>query len=77
MLDKIRNPYGWGRLLSRFLLFVKKHGKEVFMYLGELHAEQYFSIQSWMLKHRFKMRGVTKDIILVSLILINRKLAMS
>ena len=56
MLDKIRNPYSWGRLLSRFLLFVKKHGKEVFMYLGELQAEQYFSIQSWMLKHRFKMR---------------------
>jgi hypothetical protein len=63
MLDKIRSLYGEDRIMAGFLAFVKKHRKDVFLYL-ENHgvektsdkAEQHFSIQSWLLKHRFKTK---------------------
>ena len=63
MLDKIRSLYGGDMIISGFLSFVRKHRKEVFLYL-ENHevektsdkAEQHFSIQSWLLKHRFKTK---------------------
>ena len=63
MLDKIRSLYGEDRIMAGFLAFVKKHRNEVFLYL-ENHevektsdkAEQHFSIQSWLLKHRFKTK---------------------
>ena len=60
MLDKIRSLYGGDRIISGFLSFVRKHRKEVFLYLENPEvektsdlAEQHFSIQSWLLKHRF------------------------
>ena len=63
MLDKIRSLYGGDRIISGFLSFVRKHRKEVFLYLENPEvektsdlAEQHFSIQSWLLKHRFKTK---------------------
>ncbi|EQB72661.1 MAG: hypothetical protein AMDU1_APLC00005G0040 [Thermoplasmatales archaeon A-plasma] len=63
MLDKIGSLYGEARLIYRFLGFVKKHRKEVFLYLEDPQvektsdlAEQHFSIQSWLFKHRFKTK---------------------
>ena len=63
MLDKIRSLYGDDRIISGFLSFVRKHRKEVFLYLENPEvektsdlAEQHFSIQSWLLKHRFKTK---------------------
>ena len=61
MLEKINSLYGGDRIIASLLTFVKRHRKEVFLYL-ENHevektsdkAEQHFSIQSWLLKHRFK-----------------------
>ena len=63
MLEKINSLYGGDRIIASFLTFVKRHRKEVFLYL-ENHevektsdkAEQHFSIQSWLLKHRFKTK---------------------
>ena len=64
MLDRIRSLYGEDKIMAGFLSFVRKHRKEVFLYLDDSNvektsdkAEQHFSIQSWLLKHRFK----TKD----------------
>ena len=64
MLDRIRSIYGEDKIMAGFLSFVRKHRKEVFLYLDDSmmektsdKAEQHFSIQSWLLMHRFK----TKD----------------
>jgi hypothetical protein len=61
MLDKIGSLYGV--IISGFLSFVKKHRKEVFLYLENPEvektsdkAEQHFSIQSLLFKHRFKTK---------------------
>ena len=63
ILYKLNSLYGGDRIIVSFLTFVKMHRKEVFLYL-ENHdvektsdlAEQHFSIQSWLLKHRFKTK---------------------
>ncbi len=63
MLEKINCLYGGDRIIASLLTFVKRYRKEVFLYL-ENHeaektsdlAEQHFSIQSWLLKHRFKTK---------------------
>jgi len=56
--------YGEYAEIRKFLDFTGKHRKEVFLYLKNPEvektsdrAEQHFSIQSWLFKHRFK----TKD----------------
>ena len=63
MLEKINSLYGGDRIIASFLTFVKRHRKEVFLYLEDPQvektsdlAEQHFSIQSWLLKHRFKTK---------------------
>ena len=63
MLDKIRSLYGGDMIISGFLSFVRKHREEVFLYLENPEvektsdiAEQHFSVQSWLLKHRFKTK---------------------
>lgn len=63
MLDEIRSLYGGNMTISGFLSFVRKHRKEVFLYLENQEvektsdlAEQHISIQSWLLKHRFKTK---------------------
>ena len=63
MLEKINSLYGGDRIISGFLSFVRKHRKEVFLYLENPEvektsdiAEQHFSVQSWLLKHRFKTK---------------------
>jgi transposase-like protein len=64
ILYKISSLYGDDPIIGSFLAFVRKHRKEVFLYLKNPEvektsdiAEQHFSIQSWLFKHRFK----TKD----------------
>ena len=61
MLEKINSLYGGDRIIASLLTFVKRHRKEVFLYLEDPQvektsdkAEQHFSIMSWLLKHRFK-----------------------
>jgi len=56
--------YGEYAEIRKFLDFIRKHRKEVFLYLKNPEvektsdrAEQHFSIQSWLFKNRFK----TKD----------------
>jgi len=56
--------YGEYAEIRKFLDLIGKHRKEVFLYLKNPEvektsdkAEQHFSIQSWLFKHRFK----TKD----------------
>ncbi len=63
MLEKINSLYGDDRIIASFLTFVRRHRNEVFLYLEESKvektsdkAEQHFSIQSWLLKHRFKTK---------------------
>ncbi len=63
MLDRIHSLYGEDRIMAGFLSFVKRCRKEVFLYLSNPEvektsdkAEQHFSIQSWLLKHRFKTK---------------------
>ncbi len=63
MLDRIRSLYGEDIIISHFLSFMKRHRKEVFLYLDDSmvektsgKAEQHFSVMSWLLKHRFKTR---------------------
>ena len=63
MLEKINSLYGGDRIMASFLKWVKKHRNEVFLYLENPDvektsdlAEQHFSIQSWLLKHRFKTK---------------------
>ena len=60
LLDKIKILYGEDRLISRFVSFVKKHRKEVFLYPDNPEVEktsglveQHFSIQSLLLKNQF------------------------
>ena len=50
-------------IMESFLTFVRNHRKGVFMYLQDPKvekisdkAEQHFSVQSWLLKHRFKTK---------------------
>ena len=63
MLGKINSLYGDDRIIESFLTFARNHRKEVFLYLQDPKvektsdkAEQHFSIQSWLLKHRFKTK---------------------
>ena len=63
MLEKITSLHGYDSIISNFLSFLKKHRKEVFLYLQDQMvektsdiAEQHFSIQSWLFKHRFKTK---------------------
>ena len=60
MLEKINSLYGDDRIIASFVM---KHRKEVFLYLEDPKvektsdkAEQHFSIQSWLLKHRFRTK---------------------
>ena len=55
--------YGDDPIVSRFISFIHDSKKEVFLYLEDPDvektsdlAEQQFSIQSWLLKHRFKTK---------------------
>ena len=64
MLHKNRSLYCEDKVMTGFLKLVKKYRKKVFLYLDDNtvektsdKAEQYFSIQSWLFRHRFK----TKD----------------
>ena len=64
ILHKINSLYGDDATIGRFLAFVGRHRKEVFLCLKNPEvektsglAEQHFSVQSWLFKHRFK----TKD----------------
>ena len=64
VLYKLNSLYGEDSIIRSFLNFIKKHRKEVFLYLDDPEvektsdkAEQHFSVQSWLFKHRFK----TKD----------------
>ena len=63
MLEKINSLYGYDSIISNFLSFLKRNRKEVFLYLQDPMvekasdiAEQHFSIQSWLFKHRFKTK---------------------
>ena len=63
IMDGVNSPYGNDEIISHFLDFVKKHRKEVFLYLenGEVEktsdlAEQHFAIMSWLFKHQFKTK---------------------
>ena len=63
MLEKITSLYGYDPIISNFLSFLKRNRKEVFLYLQDPMvektsdiAEQHFSIQSWLFKHRFKTK---------------------
>ena len=63
MLEKITSLYGSDYIISNFLSFLKRNRKEVFLYLQDPMvektsdvAEQHFSIQSWLFKHRFKTK---------------------
>ena len=63
MQEKINSLYGNYRIISSFLTFVRKHRNEAFLNLDDNmvektsdKAEQHFSIQSWLLKHRFKTK---------------------
>ena len=63
ILYKISSLYGDDPIIGSFLAFVRKHRKEVFLYLKNPEvektsdiAEQHFSIQSWLFKHRFKTK---------------------
>ena len=64
VLYKLNSLYGEYQIIRSFLAFLRKHRKEVFLYLDNPgvektsdKAEQHFSVQSWLVKHRFK----TKD----------------
>ena len=53
----------WNGVIAGFLSFMKRYGKEVFLYLEDPVvektsdiAEQHFSIHSWLFKHRFKTK---------------------
>ena len=63
ILYKPNSLYVEDSIIRSFLDFVRKHRKEVFLYLGNPEvektsdkAEQHFSVQSWLFKHRFKTR---------------------
>ena len=64
LLYKLNSLYGEDSIIRSCLNFVSKNKKEVFLYLDNPEvkktsdkAEQHFSVQSWLFKHRFK----TKD----------------
>lgn len=64
VMYKLNSLYGEDSIIRSFLNFVRKHRNEVFLSLNNSDvektsdkAEQYFSIQPWLFKHRFK----TKD----------------
>lgn len=64
IIYKINSLYGEDSIIKSFLTFVRRYRKEVFLYLKNPEvektsdkAEQHFSVQSWLFKHRFK----TKD----------------
>ena len=61
LLYKLNSLYGEDSIIRSFLNFVRKNRKEVFLYLDNPEvektsdkAEQHFSVQSWLFKHRFK-----------------------
>ena len=63
MQEKITSLYGYDPIIANFLSFLKRNRKEVFLYLQDPMvektsniAEQHFSIQSWLFKHRFKTK---------------------
>ena len=63
MLEKITSLYGYDPIISSFLSFLKRHRKEVFLYHRDTMvektsdiAEQHFSVQTWLFKHRFKTK---------------------
>ena len=63
MLEKITSRYGYDSIISNFLSFLKRNRKEVFLYLRDPMvektsdiAEQHFSVQTWLFKHRFKTK---------------------
>jgi hypothetical protein len=63
ILYTLNSLYGDERIIASFLTFVRKHRNEVFLYLENPEvektsdlAEQHFSVQSWLLKHRFKTK---------------------
>ncbi|MFG1556158.1 MAG: hypothetical protein AAE985_06835 [Thermoplasmataceae archaeon] len=63
ILEKIESMYGEYPEIRKFLDFIRKHSKEVFLYLKNPEvektsdkAEQHFSIQSWLFKNRFKTK---------------------
>ena len=63
LLEKIESMYGEYPEIRKFLDLIKKHRKEVFLYLKNSEvektsdkAEQHFSIQSWLFKNRFKTK---------------------
>ena len=64
VMYKLNSLYGEDLIIRSFFNFVRKHRKEVFLYLDDPDlektsdkTEQHFSIQSWLFKHKFK----TKD----------------
>ncbi len=78
LLDRIRGLYGEDKITAGFLSVVRKHRKEVFLYLDNSvvertsdKTEQHFSIQSWLVKQRFK----TKDELMRSSYLYHRYLS--
>ena len=63
MLDRLMSLYGDDGVIAGFLSFMKRYRKEVFLYLEDPMvektsdiAEQHFSIQSWLFKHRYKTK---------------------
>ena len=64
MLEKITSLYGYDSIISNFLSFLKRNRKEVFLYLKDPMvektsgiAEQHFSVQTWLFRHRFRTKG--------------------
>ena len=65
VLYKLNSLYGEDAIIRSLLNFIRKYKKEVFLYLDNPDvektsdkAEQDFSIQSWIFKHRFKTKRV-------------------
>ena len=63
VLYRINSLYGEDLIIRYFLTFVKKNRKEVFLYLDNPEvektsdkAEQHFSVQSWLFRHRFRTK---------------------
>ena len=63
LLEKIESMYGEYPEIRKFLDLIKRHRKEVFLYLKNPEvektsdkAEQHFSIQSWLFRNRFKTK---------------------
>jgi hypothetical protein len=63
MLKKITSLYGYDSITSNFMSFLKKHRREVFLYLKDPmvektsdKTEQHFSVQRWLFNHSFKIK---------------------